>query len=304
MTKNPRKSDALPLPREILEEGKKILRRKGIPSPESEAEQLLSSVLGMKRHELFLSSAKSIERDKIELFFHLIEKRSEGVPSQYLLNSCEFMGYDFEVGPGVLVPRPETEILVCEVVDEWKKSFRGGEAGGIVLDIGTGSGAIAISLALILTGVKVVATEISPTAILFAERNIVKHRLSSEKIRLCHGDLFQPVYEYRGKVWAVVSNPPYVKTHEIETLPVEVRDYEPRIALDGGPDGLSTIRKIIEGSAGFLVQDGILALEIPGDSAGEVVSIARATGHFPDVRVVKDLAGRDRIVIARHGTGA
>ncbi|MDI6808765.1 MAG: peptide chain release factor N(5)-glutamine methyltransferase [Candidatus Eisenbacteria bacterium] len=303
MAKNSRSSDSLPLLREVLKDGERTLLEKGISSPAAEAEYLLSNVLGMKRHELFLSFEKEIERGKAELFSYLIGKRSEGVPSQYLLNSCEFMGYDFEVGPGVLVPRPETEILVCEVVEEWKKLTPAGKTDAIILDIGTGSGAIAISLALILAGVKVIATEISPAALLFAERNRAKHGLSSERVRFCPGDLFQPIDEYKGRVWAVVSNPPYVKAHELETLPVEVRDYEPRIALDGGPDGLSTIRRIIDGSAEFLIQDGMLALEIPEDSAEKVVSMTRGAGRFAEVKVVKDLSGRDRILMARHGSG-
>ena len=220
----------------------------------------------------------------------MIERRTKHEPTAYLVGHREFMDLDLIVNEDVLIPRPETEVLVETVIDRFNDST------GVVriADIGTGSGAISISLAKSLSSASVDAVDISDKALTVARLNAGRYNLLG-RITFNLGDLLDPL---NGKKFnAIVSNPPYIPSKVIDTLQAEVREYEPSIALDGGADGLDFYRRLMEESPKLLVEGGFLAVEIGFDQAEAVTNLAR--GHFREVKVIKDLSQNDRVVIAK-----
>lgn len=244
---------------------------------------MLSYVLGVPRTMLLAHSEHILAPDQLSNYQTLIRRRASGYPIPYLTGHSEFYGLEFEVTPEVLIPRPETETLVNLAL---------ARRPATVVDVGTGSGCIAVSLAVHLPEAIIYAIEVSPAALAVARRNVERHGVAA-RVRLMVGDVLTP---RPGRVDMIVSNPPYIPTGECGSLPASVRDHEPRLALDGGPDGLAIIRQLLAQAPAVLRSGGELLIEI-GAEQGEAASRLART-FFPQtaVRVHPDLAGRDRVL--------
>jgi release factor glutamine methyltransferase len=271
------------------------LEAKGVERGRLDAEHLLSHALGVPRLQLYLQFDRPLEPEELDDFRPLLRRRAEREPLQYILGRAAFRELDLRVDPRVLVPRPETEVLVEEVLS-WAKARP--EGALTALDLGTGSGAIALSLLEEGPFARVVATDASEEALAVAADN-ARETGHEARIDLRCGSLFGPLA--RGERFdVVVSNPPYVAESEATTLEPEVGVWEPAGALFGGPDGLSVLRAIVADAGPFLHDGGLLALEVGAGQADRVMAEVEATGGYDDVRVRRDLAGRQRVVTARR----
>ncbi|NIS61788.1 MAG: peptide chain release factor N(5)-glutamine methyltransferase [Proteobacteria bacterium] len=277
--------------------GARLLREKGIESPRLNAELLLRKVLEIDQVQVYLYSDRILTQRQFTSYRSLINKRIKGEPVQYILGSREFWSLDLKITPEVLIPRPETELLVEETL----KIFRDDTTLSLrFMEVGTGSGAIAIALAKELQGCFILAEDISWRALLVAKENARIQRVS-ENIRFLVGDLFPPLKEGRSLFDLIVSNPPYVPSSQIGILPREIAEFEPRIALDGGLDGLEFFRRIVTGSGTFLKDGGWLMMEF-GEGQGEAVAeMIRNAGYFTPPNIIKDHSGVDRVIRARKG---
>jgi release factor glutamine methyltransferase len=280
---------------EALNQAVNKFRSEGIDRPRTNAELLLGAVLNARKINLYLDRDRILTPQEVERFGQFIEERLSGKPVQYIIGGTEFFGLELKVNPSVLIPRPETETLVETVLE----NLRGFERPRII-DLGTGSGAIAISLAKNLTGSHVYATDVSSEALKVAQDNARRHAVL-EQIQFLCGDLFEPLKgeKLAGEIDCVVSNPPYVSAEEFETLPKEVKDFEPIVALKTDEEGVFLHRKIIENSLGFLASGAMLALEVGVRQAGKVSELIRSQGSYEKTEIKKDLGGIERIVFAR-----
>lgn len=267
------------------------LAGKGIESARLDAEHIVAHVLGVGRLEMYLQHERPIAAAELDALRPLLKRRALREPLQYILGRQGFREVDLEVGPGVLIPRPETEQLV-EVVLAWAEGRRDLTA----LDVGTGSGAIAISLLREGPFAHVVGADSSPAALRFAERNRDSIGLES-RLELREGRLFQTVRPGE-RFDVVVSNPPYVAEIDRGGLQPEIVDWEPHEALFAGEDGLFVLRQLVAGASFALRPRGLLALEVGHGQASEVVGLLDAVVAYGDVRVHEDLAGKQRIVTA------
>jgi release factor glutamine methyltransferase len=263
------------------------LAEKGVENSRLEAEWLLCEALGLDRVGLYVNFDKPLLDSELAACRSLVGRRARREPLQYILGSQDFYGLDFEVLPGVLIPRHDTETLVQEAVTRCP-------ARAIVLDIGVGSGCIAVALARTCPDAHVYGVDFSPEALQLAQRNAERHGVT---VTLVQGSLFEP-FEGR-KFDLIVSNPPYIPTEEIAGLQPEVRDYEPREALDGGPDGLDFYRSIIPAAPSFLEKGGWLLLEVGIGEAPDVTVIFEATGRYHDLFTACDAGGVERVVGGR-----
>ena len=268
------------------------LTQKGVDAPRLSAELLLSHVLGLKRIELYTQYNKVVAQEQLTQLRDLVKRAGEHEPVAYLVGRTEFYSIEFEVTPDCLIPRPETELLVQRSIEFLRK--RTGPQQ--VCDLCTGCGIIAVAIAKNVPDAKVIATDISETALAVAARNVEKHKLA-ERIELRHGDLFEPLVPQLDLFDLIVSNPPYVTAAQYEALDRNVKDYEPRIALYAGPDGLDVYRKIMEKVSQFLKPDGILLLEIGYQQGPAVRGLLEQTGVFAQIRIDKDLQSHDRVVV-------
>jgi len=276
---------------EVMLRSADYLAEKGIESARLDAEHLLAKALGIGRLEMYLQHERPLEADELARFRPLLKRRGLREPLQYILGRQGFRELDLEVGPGVLIPRPETEILVGAVLS-WAKGREGLKA----LDVGTGSGAIALSLLTEGPFAAAVGTDASEAALDFAKRNRDALGMQS-RLELRHGTLFEPVRA--GECFdAVVSNPPYVAEVDRGQLQPEVRGWEPEEALFAGGDGLAVLRCIVTGGAALLRSGGLLALEVGDGQAERVVALIGETGSYRGATVHKDLRGENRIVTA------
>lgn len=258
-------------------------------TPRLDAELILSHLLGWPRARLLAEREHPVASATAEQFCGLIGRRADGEPVAYIVGHKEFYGLDLAVDRRVLVPRPETELLVELALAAGRRLAAGRDAPLRVADIGTGSGAIAIALASGLPAALIDAVDISPDALDVAGANVARHGLAG-RVRLLHGDLLEPL---DGRYDLIVSNPPYTILAEVEP---NVLDHEPHLALAGGPDGADLYRRIFAGAPAHLRPGGALLCEI-GDWQGELVAgLARAAFPAAEVRVARDLAGHDRIV--------
>lgn len=257
-------------------------------TPRVEAEMLLSHVLERPRAALLTHPEHRLSTAQLTRFHALVHDHAAGHPLPYLTGQVEFYGLDIEVTPEVLIPRPETELLVELALDRHPHT---------VVDVGTGSGCIAVALAKQLPDLQVYAIDISPAVLAVARRNAERHGVE-EQIQFIAGDLLD---RRPAPADLIVSNPPYVSSDELASLPPSIRYHEPRLALDGGPDGLDVIRRLVSQSEGLLEEGGTLLVEIGADQGVEVEAIARTV--FPEadtaIRVHPDLAGRDRVLEVR-----
>ncbi len=288
---------------ELLNAATNRLREAGVENPRLDAELLLAEATGRTRAELLARAEQALDPPTRRRFLRLALRRAAREPLQYLLGKWEFYGRSFFLSPAVLVPRPETEVVVEACLE---KLFPG--EGRWAADVGTGSGVIALTLALERPELRVIATDTDQEALEIAALNAEKHG-ARERVHFARGDLTAPVPrclpdEVRG-LDLLVSNPPYVPTGRLCGLQPEVSRFEPRRALDGGPDGLSVIRRLIPSAGPLLLPGGWLVLEIGGDQAARVAELIRRTGEFEprSIEVRADAAGKDRVICARRGDG-
>ena len=269
------------------------LTQKGVDAPRLSAELLLSHVLGLKRIELYTQYNKVVPLEQLAQLRGLVKRSGEHEPVAYLVGRTEFYSIEFEVTRDCLIPRPETELLVQRSIELLRK--RTGPQSAC--DLCTGCGIIAVAIAKNVPDVKVMATDISEPALAVAAKNVERHKLG-EKIELRHGDLFEPLVPRLEVFDLIVCNPPYVSAAEYEALDRNVKDYEPRIALYAGQDGLDLYRRIVERVDQFLKPDGILLLEIGYQQGPAVRELLEQTKTFSQIRVDKDLQSHDRVVTA------
>lgn len=279
--------------RECYEKGSRILNEAGIEESTLDARLLLEAVCGTDRNDLLVHGEQPVEPEAEEKYLNWIRQRAEHIPLQQLTGEQDFMGLTFSVNEHVLIPRQDTEILVEEVLKELHDGMR-------VLDMCTGSGCILLSLLHYSNDCEGLGVDLSAEALEVAGRNVLKV-LPPEKAEHAHflqSDLFEKV---EGKFEIIVSNPPYIASAEVEKLMPEVRDHEPRMALDGTEDGLYFYRRIIEEAGKHLVSSGMLFFEI-GYDQGQAVSELMRTEGYCDVQVVQDYAGLDRVVFGTYVT--
>lgn len=269
----------------LLTDGAKMLTQAGIDEAELDAGYILEYITGLNSAQYFIHSEDIIEKNKAEEFFRLIERRSKRIPLSYVIGTRDFFGLTFKVDENVLIPEQETELLVEEVIKH--------SEGKSVLDMCTGSGCIAISIALFGKPSKVAASDISEKALEVARENAKS--LKAGEISFIQGDMFENVTD---KFDIIVSNPPYIETGEIDELMPEVRDYIPRLALDGDIDGLKFYRIISKEAVKKLNKNGRIFYEIGYNQSRAVASILLENG-FTDVKIMKDYSGLDRIVMAK-----
>ncbi len=274
---------------ELLTKGYGELKSNNIDSYMLDCQLILGKVLNLDRMSIITNRDMEVDENACNEYYKLIGKRKNKMPIKYITESCEFMGLNFFVKDGVLIPRPDTEILVEEAIKEikQKKSVR-------ICDLCCGSGAIGISIAKNIDFVYVDCCDISDVSEEVAKKNIQTFGLE-ERVAFVKSDLLKYALEEGLQFDVVVSNPPYIRTEVIPTLMEDVKDYEPYIALWGGEDGLDFYRKITEQSRSTLKIGGILAYEIGYDQAKEVSDILVNSGYI-NVKVIKDLAGNDRVV--------
>lgn len=275
----------------ILQKAGEFLHEKGSPSPRLDAEVLLADVLGMQRIELYANYDRPLDNKELHAYRQAIARRGKLEPVAYITGVKEFFSREFSVNPQVLIPRPDTEILVEKVLG-YLESFS--IPNPDILDLCTGSGAIGITLALEVEGASVTATDISPAALSVARENA--ERLAA-KVDFIEGDLYANLNK---KFDVIVANPPYIASQEWETLEPNVKLYEPQLALVGGEDGLAFYKRIVEESPQYLKDAGSVFLEIGETQAAEVAKIAESVGIFAKAMVAKDLSGKNRVVFLKR----
>jgi release factor glutamine methyltransferase len=254
---------------------------------------MLAHVLGCSRIDLYVRNAEEPGEDDRARYRELIRRRAEGTPVSRLLGKAEFFSLELELTPDVLDPRPDTGWLVTEALGLIKPL-----SSPRVLDVGTGSGCVAIAVAKGHPEASVTAIDVSPPALAAAARNVERHGLAG-RVQLLEGDLFAPLGPDDG-FHVIVSNPPYIPTHEIPELDPEVRDHDPHLALDGGPDGFAVIERILAGASRHLRPGGHLLCEIGHDQAAEARRRFASAG-WQVQRIVPDDAGHLRVVVAQWG---
>lgn len=277
--------------RELFFYGKQTLEQAGIDTPAADARFLLSLVLHVEPWRIPLLMHETVSHIQQEQFKELIAQRAARVPAAYLAGTREFYSLDFFVTPDVLIPRPETELLVDVVLS----SSLSAHPHPILVDLGTGSGAISVTLAKHLPACRIIAVDISTAALAVATKNAEYHGVSN-RIDFVEGDLFAPLpSDIRGAVHGIVSNPPYIPTGEIPHLAPEIKNFEPPQALDGGTDGLEFYRRISGEAPAWLAPGGLLAVEV-GYDQGEKVAAMFAAAGLAEIALHRDLQGIPRVV--------
>jgi release factor glutamine methyltransferase len=277
--------------REALQSTTQTLCRAGIADASVEAELLLGYVLGMSKTQIYTEPERSLTSVETEHLRHLVRRRLDHEPAAYILGQCEFYGIDFYIDCHTFIPRPETELLVEKAVELAQRISQQGEQITIA-DIGTGCGAIAVSLALALPKAKIYATDVSAAALQVAEINCRSHGVNSQ-VKLLQGNLLESLPQ---PVDMIVANLPYIRNCEFGDLSPEIRDYEPTMALAGGEDGLDRIKQMLEQMPGKLSYGACFLLEI-GEGQGEMVT-SLIKSYFPEVSIelIYDLGGIERVV--------
>lgn len=278
--------------KELLNRSDHFLAKKGIESSRLDAEVLMADLLDMERINLYVKYDYPLKNNEINSYREMIKKRAQRIPVAYIIEKKEFMSLEFKIKAGVLIPRPETENLVESVIDYCQKNQL---EQAQIIDVGTGSGAIAISLAHYLPKSKVVGVDISAQALKLAQQNMKKHELA-QRMNILKSDLLTEFIKRKIKgIDVIVSNPPYISQAEMRELPPEVKK-EPETALAAGEDGLDYYRRLIPQAKKVLKKDGKLFLEIGYQQAAAVSDIF--DNNWSKIEIVKDYAAKDRIIAA------
>lgn len=275
---------------ELLIKGYNILKCENIETYMLDTQLLLQKVLKKDKLFIMLNRQMEVNEESAKEYFRLIELRKNKMPIKYILEECEFMGINFNIREGVLIPRGDTEVLVEEALDKIKENNYID-----ICDVCCGSGAIGISVGKILENTRVYCYDISDIAYEVTLENINKFNLE-DRIKVCKSDLLEEAIENGRRFNVVLSNPPYIRKDVIPTLMEDVKNYEPYIALCGGDDGLEFYRKITKQSLEVLKLGGMIGFEIGHDQKEDVYNILFENG-FEEIRCIKDLAGLDRVVI-------
>ena len=294
------------LVKEMLTMGEKQLMDSDIADATRDCKILYCYMMDIPFSKIILEYQEVLQDRLCDKYFELIDRRSKGEPVQYIMGSHEFMGLEFIVNENVLIPRQDTETLVEDALEIINTGTLRGEDMDVkrkewdILDLCTGSGAIGVSLARIANKVNVTCSDISEGAIKVAKENAQKHGVA-KSVKFEQGDLFKPFSKHfrKQKFDMIISNPPYIKSSIIPTLQKEVCEHEPLSALDGGESGLDFYERIVSGVGSHLRKSGVLLLEIGHDQGEAVSGLLSRNGEFTSIRVLKDLANRDRIVFAK-----
>ena len=294
------------LVKEMLTMGEKQLMDSDIADATRDCKILYCYMMDIPFSKIILEYQEVLQDRLCDKYFELIDRRSKGEPVQYIMGSQEFMGLEFIVNENVLIPRQDTETLVEDALEIINTGTLRGEDMDVkrkewdILDLCTGSGAIGVSLARIANKVNVTCSDISEGAIKVAKENAQKHGVA-KSVKFEQGDLFKPFSKHfrKQKFDMIISNPPYIKSSIIPTLQKEVCEHEPLSALDGGKSGLDFYERIVSGVGSHLRKSGVLLLEIGHDQGEAVSGLLSRNGEFTSIRVLKDLANRDRIVFAK-----
>ena len=280
--------------REAYEQGKRLLTERGIEEAGTDARLLLEYVCHTDYQTLYTQGERVLDELQEEIYVNYLKRRADRIPLQYLTHTQSFMGLDFYVNEHTLIPRPDTEILVEEVM-------RCGQDGMAILDLCTGSGCILLSLLHYSNGCIGVGTDVSKEALAVAEGNArslgFEESMKRGELLFLQGDLYEALEKKTPAFDVIVSNPPYIRSEVIPTLMPEVNEHEPRLALDGGDDGLMFYRRIIDGAPAHVKRESALFFEVGADQGDAVKELMLQAGYH-DVCIVKDYAGLDRVV---HG---
>lgn len=266
----------------------------GIQNARLDAEVLLSYFLKKDRAWLITHGKDALEREGQKLFDDAIDRRSRREPLQHIIGRQEFWGLEFTVTRDVLIPRPETELVVETALKIVKRASR-----ATIVDLCTGSGCVAVSLAREIEDARIFATDMSMQTLAVARENARKHDVS-DRIRFMDGNLFRPLEELdlRDRVDVITANPPYIRSGDLPMLQAEVKDYEPEIALIAGPEGTEIQKKIIDNASAFLKKQGALIMEMGLGQAETLKTMAADTGSYAEIEILKDLAGIERVIVA------
>ncbi len=280
----------------LMQWGVEFLREKKIEDPELSVEWILSELLNCSRLELPFISRERLPRGKVLAFKRMISRRARGEPVQYIVGHWDFWDFQVSVDRNTLIPRPETELLVERSLQLFKDGQLSKEP--TILDLGTGSGAIACALARNIPDARVFATDISEKALEVAEKNLKRLNLQ-HRVKLFLGDLFSPFENSSIKFDLIVSNPPYIPTEQLKTLPSSVVEFEPLIALDGGKDGLDVIRRILSRAPLFLKDGGVIILESFPKQIEKIAEIAKRYG-YRESSIFRDLSQNLRCIVIKR----
>jgi release factor glutamine methyltransferase len=280
---------------EVIQRSSEFLTRKGVESPRLQVELLLAQVLQLPRMKLYLNFERALTKRELDELRELVKRRGDREPLQHILGSTSFCGLEVAVSRDALIPRPETELLAERAI-EFLSTLN--TQPSTILDFGTGSGCLAVTIAVKCARATVHALDISESALKLSRQNADRHRVS-DKIQFHLGDGFAAL-PAKAKFDVIVSNPPYIPSAEIDVLQAEVRDHDPRVALDGGADGLDFYRRLATEGARWLQPHGRLMVEL-GDGQGTAARGLFTTADWTVEAVEKDYGGCDRILIARRG---
>jgi release factor glutamine methyltransferase len=281
--------------REAFAKASSFLQGYGVREASACSELLLMHVLGLDKTSLFLRWSEPFPPEREDAWRESLERKAAGEPVQYIIGEQEFYGLPFEVTPAVLIPRPETELLVEAVVRVGRELWPGGAP--LVADVGTGSGAIAVAAAVHCPSWRFVGSDISAAALKIARRNAARHGVTA-RIRFVEGDLLLPFIERQVALDAVVSNPPYIAADELPGLQPEVRLYEPATALVGGHDGLEPYRRLTAQLPRLTRMPKLVAFEVGQGQASDVAGMLEQVQDWDELTIIPDLAGIDRHVLA------
>ncbi|CAM3524095.1 peptide chain release factor N(5)-glutamine methyltransferase [Paenibacillus lupini] len=298
--------------REACMQASSFLQGLGVMEPHSNVERLLMHLLGLERSKLLLVWSEPFPAEHAEEWVKLIRRKAAGEPVQYIIGEEWFYGRPFTVTPATLIPRPETELLVEAVLEAADRLWPpDGEAMPMVVDVGTGTGAIGVTLASQRPRWRVCASDLSPDALAVARTNAARHEAAG-RMAFVQGDLLAPFAKHGAagapdaddiRIDVLVSNPPYIPADDLEGLQPEVRDFEPRLALDGGADGLDPYRRMVEQLPALVQLPRIVAFELGMGQAHDVAALLRNVGEWDDIRIITDYGGIERHVIAIRTSG-
>ena len=283
---------------EILQMCTDYLSKKGVENARLNAELLIGHVLHLNRVQLYLNFEKPVTAEELEQVRNLLKRRANHEPIQYILEETEFYSLKLKLNRHTLIPRPETEILIDAVLDQCK-NFDPTPETIQILDIGTGSGNIAIALAKNLASAQITAIDIQDEALAIARQNAEYHQVQ-DRINFIHQDIFDLKLSFLEKFDVIVSNPPYISSEEFDGLQVEVKNYEPYIALDGGHDGLAFYHRLTDLAPSLLAQEGFIALEIGANQAEKIKNIFANSTIFRYLEIINDLNKLPRVLLAKR----